>query len=220
VGRLAHALPQQRAAQRTERCEADRNTTSSGGPAADVTPSEPKVSDWRGGRAAASTSKNFSGPASGMAGDRGDDLAGVQRTKRSGVNGTPGSSSSGPRSCTREGNKARDPRARERAAVRRHPARQRARRVAASPREGWRPEGARRWAFDSDSTRSATARPRAAGARPAPSGDNALDLRSDPPRLKSTERRRAASHLLAEQLAREVPSLGSAGSTTRPFTSA
>ena len=40
----------------------------------------------------------FSGPASGMAGDRGDDLAGVQRTKRSGVNGTPLSSSSGPRS--------------------------------------------------------------------------------------------------------------------------
>ena len=59
----------------------------------------------------------FSGPASGMAGDRGDDLAGVQQTKRSGVNGAPVSSSSGPRSRTREGNKARDPRARERAAV-------------------------------------------------------------------------------------------------------
>ena len=38
--------------------------------------------------------------------------------------------------------------------------------VAASPREGWPPEGARRWAFDSGSTRSATARPRAAGTRP------------------------------------------------------
>ena len=49
-----------------------------------------------------------------MAGDRGDDLAGVQRTKRNGVNGTPVSSSSGPRSRTREGYKARDPRARER----------------------------------------------------------------------------------------------------------
>jgi hypothetical protein len=61
--------------------------------------------------------KAFSGPASGMAGDRGDDLAGVQRTKRSGVSGTPVSSSSWPRSRTREGNKARDPRARERAAV-------------------------------------------------------------------------------------------------------
>ena len=52
-----------------------------------------------------------------MAGDRGDDLAGVQRTKRSGVNGTTASSSSGPLSRTREGVKARDPRARERAAV-------------------------------------------------------------------------------------------------------
>ena len=52
-----------------------------------------------------------------MAGDRGDDLAGVQRTERSGVNGTPVSSSSGPRSRTREGNNARAPRARERAAV-------------------------------------------------------------------------------------------------------
>jgi hypothetical protein len=59
----------------------------------------------------------FSGPASGMAGDRGDDLAGVQRTERSGVNGTTVSSSSGPRSRTCEGNSARDPRARERAAV-------------------------------------------------------------------------------------------------------
>ena len=58
-----------------------------------------------------------SGPASGMAGDRGDELAGVQRTKRSGVSGTPVSSSSGPPLRTREGNKARDPRSRERAAV-------------------------------------------------------------------------------------------------------
>ena len=38
--------------------------------------------------------------------------------------------------------------------------------MAASPREGWPPERARRWAFDSGSTRSATARPRAAGTRP------------------------------------------------------
>ena len=52
-----------------------------------------------------------------MAGDRGDDLAGVQRTTRSGVNGTLVSSSSGPPSRTREGGMARDPRARERAAV-------------------------------------------------------------------------------------------------------
>jgi hypothetical protein len=47
----------------------------------------------------------------------GDDLAGVQRTKRSVEDGTPVSSSSGPRSRTREGNQARDPWARERAAV-------------------------------------------------------------------------------------------------------
>jgi hypothetical protein len=37
----------------------------------------------------------FSGPASGVAGGRGDDLAGVQRTERSGVRGTPVSSPSG-----------------------------------------------------------------------------------------------------------------------------
>jgi len=85
VGRLAHALPPRRAAQQSKDA---RNITSSGDPAADVTPSEPEVSDWRGGRAAASTQKAFSGPASGMAGDRGDDLAGVQRTKRSAVIGT------------------------------------------------------------------------------------------------------------------------------------
>ena len=69
------------------------------------------------GRVDANLPMTFSGPASGMAGDRGDDLAGVQRTKRGGVSGTPVSSSSGPRSRTREGNKARDPRSRERAAV-------------------------------------------------------------------------------------------------------
>ena len=59
--------------------EADRESMSSGGPAADVPPSEPKVSDWRGGRAAASTSLHpaFSGPAAGLAGDRGGDLAGA-----------------------------------------------------------------------------------------------------------------------------------------------
>ena len=79
-----------------------------------------KRSDWRGGRAGPITSTHSmhsAARASGMAGDRSDDLAGVQRTKRSGVNGTSVSSSSGPRSRTREGNKARDPRARERAAV-------------------------------------------------------------------------------------------------------
>lgn len=58
---------------------ADRMVTSGGGSAADVPPREPKASDWRGGRAAASTSlhPDFSGPAPGLAGDRGGDLAGA-----------------------------------------------------------------------------------------------------------------------------------------------
>ena len=52
-----------------------------------------------------------------MAGERGDDLAGVQRTKRSAVTGTPVSSSSGTVGrAKRDGHQARDPRARERAA--------------------------------------------------------------------------------------------------------
>ncbi len=57
-----------------------------------------KRSDWRGGRAGANTPKAFSGPASGVAADQGDDLADVQRTKRSAVIETPVSSSSGRRS--------------------------------------------------------------------------------------------------------------------------
>ena len=68
---------------------ADRTITSSGGSAADVPPREPKASDWRGGRAAdrwlcsgtaaacISLHLAFSGPATGMAGDRGGDLAGA-----------------------------------------------------------------------------------------------------------------------------------------------
>jgi len=58
---------------------ADRTLTSSGGSAADVPPREPQANDWRGGRAAASTSlhRDFSGPATGLAGDRGGDLAGA-----------------------------------------------------------------------------------------------------------------------------------------------
>ena len=110
MGRLAHALPPQRAAQQSE---ADRNITSSGGSAADVPPREPKVSDWRDGRAAASTSKSFSGPASGMAGDRGGDLAGAHRAQR------PASRSvrqAGLVHTQREGSKACEPRAREWAA--------------------------------------------------------------------------------------------------------
>jgi hypothetical protein len=53
-------------------------------------------SDWRGGRAAASTSLDsvFSGPASGVAGGRGDDLAGPKPTQRNVVGAEPVSSSS------------------------------------------------------------------------------------------------------------------------------
>ena len=59
--------------------ETDRTLPSSGGSAADVTPREPQATDWRGGRAAGSTSMNpvFSGPATGLAGARGGDLAGA-----------------------------------------------------------------------------------------------------------------------------------------------
>ena len=52
-----------------------------------------------------------------MAGDRGDDLAGVQRTKAQRRERNAGQFVKRARSRTREGNKARDPRARERAAV-------------------------------------------------------------------------------------------------------
>ena len=87
-----------------------------GASAARVPPSEPKAQRLVRGPSRLDHFILLSGPASGVAGDRGDDLAGVQRTKRSGVDGTPVSSSGGPRSRTREGSKARDPRARERAA--------------------------------------------------------------------------------------------------------
>ena len=92
MGRLAHALPRVRAAQRRGRCAslpgaavAAKTTAQhmrSGASAADVPPIEPKVSDWRGGRAGPITSSHSAARASGMAGDRGDDLADVQRTKR------------------------------------------------------------------------------------------------------------------------------------------
>ncbi len=123
-----------------------------------------------------------------MAGDWGDDLAGVQRTERSADNGTPVSSSSGPRSRTREGIKARGPRARERAAVV----------ISAGNagltvlREGWQPEGARRWAFDSGSTRSATARPRAAGTRPPTACPRSWS--SQPPRTTTAGLRCGLAH--------------------------
>ena len=50
-----------------------------------------------------------SGPASGVAGDRGDDLAGVERPKRSAVSATPASSSSGVVPAQREGSGAAIP---------------------------------------------------------------------------------------------------------------
>gem|GEM_PF-6186411 len=74
-------------------------------------------SEWRGGRAAAGLPCS-SGPASGVAGDRGDDLTGaapsaakLQRPASRSVR------QAGVVHAQREGNGARDPRARERAAV-------------------------------------------------------------------------------------------------------
>lgn len=57
-----------------------------------------------------------SGPASGMAGDRGDDLTGGTGPERSDGSGPHVSSSSGFVAAQRQGNRARDPRAREWAA--------------------------------------------------------------------------------------------------------
>lgn len=59
----------------------------------------------------------FSGRASGVAGDRGDDLAGVKRSKRSDVSEAAVSSSSGLFHAQREGRKVRDPRSRDRTAA-------------------------------------------------------------------------------------------------------
>jgi hypothetical protein len=74
VGRLAHALPPRRTAQHSE---ADRNSTSSGGPAADVTPSAANGAAVEPLRALRCIT-DFSGPgAPGLAGDRGDDLTGA-----------------------------------------------------------------------------------------------------------------------------------------------
>jgi hypothetical protein len=58
-----------------------------------------------------------SGPAPGMAGDRGDDLTGGTRPQQSGGSGPTVSSSSGLVHAQREGHPAREPRARERAAA-------------------------------------------------------------------------------------------------------
>jgi hypothetical protein len=86
VGRLAHGLPLStggaasqpmcQLAWRSGCSAAVRTITSSGASAADVPPREPQANDWRGGRAAASTSLHpaFSGPAPGLA----DDWGGVR----------------------------------------------------------------------------------------------------------------------------------------------
>jgi len=74
--------------------EAARHITSSGAPAADVTPSAATGAAVEPLRALP-CNWGFSGPASGMAGDRGGDLVGVQRTQRSEENETPARSSSG-----------------------------------------------------------------------------------------------------------------------------
>jgi len=131
-----------------------------------------KRSDWRVGRAAdrwlcsgaaaASTSvhPDFSGPATGMAGDRGGDLAGAAP---SAATCKPVSSPSGPRS-----------RAAWRKQGPRSPGTGKGRRVLQPALPAWpccvrdgSPSGARH-RYPGGSTRSATARPRAAGRRPGP----------------------------------------------------
>jgi len=101
-----------------------------------------KRSDWRGGRAAASTSvpPDFCGPATGMAGDRGGDLTGAAP---SAATCKPVSSPSGPRS-----------RAAWRKQGPRSPGTGKGRLVLQPASPAWpccvrdgRPSGARRWAF-------------------------------------------------------------------------
>jgi hypothetical protein len=75
-----------------------------------------------------------SGPAPGMAGDRGDGLAGGTRPQQSGGSGSTASPSSGLVRAQREGNQARDPRARERAAVSCRPVKPAMRRPPLCPR--------------------------------------------------------------------------------------
>ena len=153
MGRLAHALPPPRAAQRRK---ADRNITSAGGSADDVTQSKATGAAVEPVRALQRVSAvrhrawRVTGVTIWLAPHR------VQRPASRSVR------QAGLVHAQREGNKVRDPWARERAAVLRPPARP------AWPccvRDGC-PAGARRWAIDSSSTRNATARPRAAGSRP------------------------------------------------------
>ena len=58
MGRLAHGLPQCIQVGAAEQGEAKTTAsfTRCGGPATDVPPSEPKVNDWRDGRAATGSS--------------------------------------------------------------------------------------------------------------------------------------------------------------------
>jgi hypothetical protein len=125
-----------------------------------------KRSDWRGGRAAARTSLNpvFSGPATGMAGDRGGDLAGAAPSgaQRSDCASRP-VRQAGLVHAQREGIRARFSPGTGKGRCVLQPA------LPAWPccvRDGC-PSGARR-RYPGGSTRSATARPRAAGRRPVP----------------------------------------------------
>ena len=124
-----------------------------------------KRSDWRGGRAAASTSLHpvFSGPAPGLAGDGGGVRDGRAPSAATCERGPIAKRASVMRSMTDE--EARDPRARERAATCLSRL-CRPDRVASGMEAR---QGARR-RYPGGSTRSATARPRAAGRRPGPPG--------------------------------------------------
>lgn len=119
-----------------------------------------KRSDWRGGRAAASTSRHsvFSGPASGLAGARGGVRDGRAPSAATCERGPIAKRASVMRSMTDK--EARDPRARERAAACLSRL-CRPDRVASGMDAR---QGARR-RYPGGSTRSATARPRAAGNR-------------------------------------------------------
>jgi hypothetical protein len=130
VGRLAHALPSPQGSKPCGGCDSLPGATAAasepsndpklGGTAAGVTRSGPKGSDWRAGRAGLNTStpsalQRFSGPASGLAGARGDDLAGLPRSaqRRACDAGQFDKRGSFKRSVKEQS--PRDPRARERA---------------------------------------------------------------------------------------------------------
>ena len=111
-----------------ERCDrfpgaadARRSTPRLRGPASQR-PACHKQSDWRVGRAGPSRSvhwhsaagcSSFSGPASGVASGRGDDLSGAQHTQQSGVPDRDGQFVSALFRAQREGSQARGPRPRE-----------------------------------------------------------------------------------------------------------